>query len=80
MLFIGYGRTSRKTAELFRALGARIFAGDPALNQSDLMFDEKFVQLNDTLKSADIITLHAGEINPFEQPQNLNKCKTVSLF
>ena len=60
VLFIGYGRIGRKTAELFRVLGARIFVSDPALNQSELMFGEKFIELNDGLKSADIISLHAG--------------------
>ena len=76
ILFIGYGRIGRKTAELFRALGTRIFVNDLALNQSDLMFGEKFVELNDGLKSADIITLHAGGNKPiltaaeFEQMKN----------
>jgi len=64
VLLIGYGRIGRKTAELFRVMGARIFVSDPALNQTDLILGEKLVELNDGLKSANIITLHAGGNQP----------------
>tara|TARA_B100000315_G_scaffold241608_1_gene262639 strand:- start:155 stop:1069 length:915 start_codon:yes stop_codon:yes gene_type:complete len=64
VLFIGYGRIGRKTAELFRALCVRIYVSDPALKQSDLMFGEKNIELNDGLKSADIVSLHAGGNKP----------------
>jgi len=64
VLFIGYGRIGRRTAELFRALGSHIIVYDPALSQDDLHLGEELMELKDGLNSADIITLHAGGTLP----------------
>ena len=51
VLFIGYGRIGRKTAELFRVLGARIMVCDPAVRMNDLKSGEELVELKDGLIS-----------------------------
>jgi len=76
VLIIGYGRIGRKVSKLFRAMGAHIFVCDPIISQNELESDEVLVKLNHGLKTADIISLHAGGDNPiltaieFEQIQN----------
>lgn len=64
VLFVGYGRIGRRTAELFRAMGSHIIVYDPALSQDELQMGEKLMELKDGLQSADIITLHAGGMLP----------------
>ena len=64
VLIIGYGRIGRRVAELFRVMGSHIMVCDPAVQQDDLQLGEVLVEFNDGLKSADIITLHAGGIEP----------------
>ena len=64
VLFIGYGRIGRRTAELFRTMGAYIIVCDPVLNQNDLRTNDELMELKDGLKYADIITLHAGGNQP----------------
>lgn len=60
ILIIGYGRIGRRTAELFQAFGAHIMVCDPAVKQIDLENGEQLVKLPEGLKSADMISLHAG--------------------
>lgn len=60
VLIIGYGRIGRRVAELLLGFGAHIIVCDPVVNQDDLQLNERLVELTDGLKSADIITLHAG--------------------
>jgi len=64
VLIIGYGRIGSKVSKLFRAMGAHIFVCDSIISQNELGFDEELVTLEDGLKSADIITLHADGDNP----------------
>ena len=64
ILFIGYGRIGFKTAELFRALGARILVCDPAICTDNLKLGEELVELKSGLELANIITLHAGGNSP----------------
>lgn len=62
VLFIGYGRIGRRTADLFRALGAEILVHDPYLQSDTLLEGEKLVGLEEGLSMARIVTLHsAGE-------------------
>ena len=62
VLFVGYGRIGRRTAELFRALGARILVHDPYLPEGSLTAGEKAVGLEEGLREARMVTLHcAGE-------------------
>jgi D-3-phosphoglycerate dehydrogenase len=62
VLFIGYGRIGRRTADLFRALGAEILVHDPYLAEDSLTEGERAVSLEDGLRAARMVTLHsAGE-------------------
>ncbi len=62
VLFIGYGRIGRRTADLFRALGARILVTDPYLDSETLTQGETLLSLQEGLRQASIVTLHsAGE-------------------
>ena len=54
---IGMGRIGRRTAKLFEAFGARIIACDPVSSP-----DYPMVSLEELLRSADIVTLHAPAI------------------
>jgi len=60
VLFIGYGRIGRRTAELMRPFGVKILVADPFIDKNDLKEDECNVSLNEGLLHADIISLHAG--------------------
>jgi len=60
LLIVGYGRIGRKTAELFRPLGAKIFVVDPNISKKDLIYGEKLVDLKEGLNLANIVTLHAS--------------------
>ena len=64
VLIVGYGRIGRKVGKLFRAMGSHILVCDPLVEKADLKSDEELLELNDGLKSADIITLHAGGVDP----------------
>lgn len=64
ILIIGYGRIGQRVAELFRGFGAHIMICDPVVRQDDLQHNEGLVELKDGLKSADIISLHAGGNEP----------------
>lgn len=62
VLFIGYGRIGRRTADLFRALGAEILVHDPYLPEGSFEHGERAVGLEEGLKEARMVTLHsAGE-------------------
>jgi D-3-phosphoglycerate dehydrogenase len=62
VLFIGYGRIGRRTADLFRALGAEVLVHDPYLAEGSLTEGERAVSLEDGLRAARMVTLHsAGE-------------------
>ena len=75
VLFIGYGRIGRKTAELFRVLGARIMVCDPVVRMNDLKSGEELVELKDGLKLANIITLHAGGNHPILSSEQFQHMK-----
>ncbi len=60
ILCIGYGRIGRRTAELMRNFGAKIFVCDPYVEAKDLKKGEKQVTIQEGLPLADIITLHAS--------------------
>ncbi len=64
ILIIGYGRIGLRVSELFSAMGAQVKICDPVVSQDDLQFGEELLELTDGLKSAEIITLHAGGIKP----------------
>lgn len=79
ILIIGYGRIGRRVAELFMAFGAEILVVDPALNQEDLLMNEKLIELDEGLKKADIITLHAGGNEPILTRKSLRSIKPGTI-
>tara|TARA_R110000850_G_scaffold55877_14_gene132065 strand:- start:5836 stop:6753 length:918 start_codon:yes stop_codon:yes gene_type:complete len=60
VLFVGYGRIGRRTADLFRASGARILVFDPYAEAASMKHGEELVELEAGLSRADITTLHAS--------------------
>lgn len=60
VLFVGYGRIGRGTAELMRPFGVKILVVDPYIDPKDLSLGEQFVSLQEGLTIADIISLHAN--------------------
>ena len=59
VLIIGYGRTGRRVTELLLHLGATIMAADPYL-QGSLPAGVVEVTLEDGLRQADVVSLHAS--------------------
>jgi D-3-phosphoglycerate dehydrogenase / 2-oxoglutarate reductase len=80
ILIIGYGRIGRRVAELFMAFGAEIFITDPAIKQEDLILNEKWVELNEGLRRADIITIHAGGKDPILDRKNIINIKHGTII
>lgn len=64
VLIIGCGRIGRRVAEHFHTFGAQIMVCDPFLKKADLSTGTKHIELNEGIKAADIITIHAGGDNP----------------
>lgn len=60
VIFIGYGRIGRRTADLFRFMGAKIYVVDPFLNANQLEHGEVLLPLEEALPLADVVTLHAA--------------------
>lgn len=59
-LIIGYGRIGRRTGELLRALGAHILVYDPYIDPMSCVNGEKYIALEEGLKQADIVSIHAS--------------------
>lgn len=75
VLIIGYGRIGRRVAELFRVFGAQIMVCDPVIKQDNLKPGEQLVELTDGLKSAGMISLHAGGNDPILTPAEFQSMK-----
>lgn len=60
ILFIGYGRIGRKFAELLSPFQPEILVFDPYINSSTLKNGEKPVSLDEGIKEARVISLHAS--------------------
>lgn len=75
VLIIGYGRIGRRVAELFRVFGAQIMVCDPVIKQDNLKPGEQLVELTNGLKSAGMISLHAGGNDPILTPAEFQSMK-----
>ncbi|MFC1524239.1 phosphoglycerate dehydrogenase [Thermodesulfobacteriota bacterium] len=75
MLFVGYGRIGRATAQLMRTFGTEILVYDPFLNEQDLVDGEKAVSLEEGLPQADIISLHANSREIILGPEQFSMAK-----
>jgi D-3-phosphoglycerate dehydrogenase len=64
---IGFGRIGQRVAELVKAFGARVLVFDPYANKElATKFNVLFVSLEDLIKEADIVSIHAS--NTAEHP------------
>ena len=75
VLIIGYGRIGRRVAELFHVFGAQIMVYDPLIKHTDMKNNVQFVDLIQGLKSANIITIHAGGNETILTHAEFNKMK-----
>ena len=61
VLFVGYGRIGRRTARLFRVMGARILVFDPFISDAGLDDGaERVATLEAGLARARVVSLHAA--------------------
>jgi D-3-phosphoglycerate dehydrogenase / 2-oxoglutarate reductase len=60
VLFVGYGRIGRATADLMRPFGVTILVADPYIDPGNLSQGEACVTLEEGLPRADIVSLHAS--------------------
>ena len=60
VLLVGYGRIGRRVAHLLRAFGSEILVHDPFLEESALAEGEQPVSLEEGLRVADVVSLHAS--------------------
>jgi D-3-phosphoglycerate dehydrogenase / 2-oxoglutarate reductase len=63
VLFIGYGRIGRAVADCLRPFGPQILVFDPYLNADEDIGDAVRVDLEQGLRKARVITMHAGGNN-----------------
>jgi len=80
VLIIGYGRIGQKVADLFRALGSKILVCDPFIDKNCLNNGEELLTLENGLKLADIITLHAGGDKPILTSEEFGIMKRGSII
>jgi len=64
VLFVGYGRIGRRTADFMRFFGAEILVNDPCVEDCSLQHGEQCVALHEGLAQADFISLHASCCKP----------------
>ena len=60
VLLIGYGRIGRRFGDLLRFLGGEILVTDPVLTEEMLECGERLVSLEEGIREAEIISLHAN--------------------
>ena len=60
VLIIGYGRIGKSVSKIFKIMGADVKVFDPIISSIDLEHNKNFIPLNEGLKFAQLITLHAG--------------------
>ncbi len=80
VLFVGYGRIGRRTAELMSPFGIRVFVVDPVLEQGDLAAGETLVTLDEGLKQADVVSLHASGEEVILGPEQFDIMKRGALL
>jgi len=75
VLLIGYGRIGRRFADILRFFNSKILVVDPGLSQGDLKNREQLVHLDNGLKEADVISLHANGIETIISKNEFKKMK-----
>ena len=75
ILLVGYGRIGRRFADLLRPLGAKILVCDPNISQDDIKNGEILLSLDEGLKEAEVISLHASGKNIILDRSAFNKMR-----
>ncbi len=60
VLVVGYGRIGRRFAHLAKALGSEVHVFDPFLVNTDSLTDAVHTSLENALRQADVVSLHAS--------------------
>ena len=60
VFIVGYGSIGKKVSELLNVFKANVMVYDPVVNKDHLKFNEKLVEFETGLKTADIISLHVS--------------------
>lgn len=63
VLLVGFGRIGRRVAELLAPFGCTILVSDPAVEVGSLQLGIRAVDLAEGLRSATVVSLHAGGRN-----------------
>ena len=64
VLIVGYGRIGRRVAQLFKNFGSEIMICDPLVKEPEIDTSFQLVGLQEGLRAAQIITLHASGDDP----------------
>jgi D-3-phosphoglycerate dehydrogenase / 2-oxoglutarate reductase len=75
ILIVGYGRIGRRTAKLFKYVGCKILICDPLANESEIDKSFKLCDLQEGLRVAQIVSLHAAGDNPILTPKEFGLMK-----
>ena len=79
-LIIGLGRIGKKVASFLKTLGGKIYVYDPFIDQKEFIELYNFVDLNQGLSLADLITIHvSGEECMISNKEFLNMKKGVLI-
>lgn len=60
VLIVGFGRIGRRFSELLQPFGCRILTSDPAISPDSLPTGVELVTLDEGLRRASVVSLHAG--------------------
>ena len=60
ILFVGYGRIGKKTAEILKSFSAKILVNDPFVDPATLENGTRQVSLDEGLRQAQVVSLHAS--------------------
>ena len=80
LLVVGCGRIGRQVADLAHAFGAEILVADPYLQDDDLKPGELRVSLDEGIRQADAISLHADGTDLLLGPEQFRDMKDGAIL